>query len=101
MNPSKRQTWPPNPPTSPSEADYETNAHEKLEFNERLAHYRSRIEHVFSRACVGRWLAFKNWTWNSNLLFYAFSCALIIHNVEMFGESQALFHKKKIVDVLI
>ena len=41
-----------------------------LDYNERLAHFRARSEHIFGRGCMGRWLAFKNWTHNPKLLWH-------------------------------
>ena len=64
----KRQIWPQVRISAQSESDYENKSHEKLEFKERLAHYRARVEHVFGRTCIGRLLVLR--TGHITLIFY-------------------------------
>ena len=62
---------------------HDSEAESKMYFNEKLAHFRARVEHIFSRSCCGKWLAFKQWTRSPDFLYYAFSCALMVHNIEV------------------
>ena len=56
---TKTQIWPLKRLLGQTEQDYEDEADKKLEFNEMVAHYRSRVEHLFSSSNgVGRWTAF-------------------------------------------
>ena len=89
---TKTQIWPLKRLLGQTEQDYEDQADKKLEFNEMVAHYRSRVEHLFSSSNgVGRWTAFKHWNKDLNCtLFYAFGSCLIVQNVEMF-----LRHREK------
>ena len=50
----------------------------------RLDALHSRIEHVFGRTFIGRWLALKNWTYSFDLLGDCFKAALIIHSLEAY-----------------
>ena len=76
--------WP-KKPLGKSRSAYEQEALTKLQYNENIAHFRSRIEHVFGRTFIGRWLALKNWTHSFDLAFGdCFKAALIIHNLEAY-----------------
>ena len=82
---SKAKIWCSKRPKSKSmQKLHDSEAEGKMCFNEKLAHFRSRVEHIFSRSCCGKWLAFKQWTHSPDFLYYAFSCALMVHNMEVF-----------------
>ena len=76
----KTSIWPTHLKEKQSLEEYYAEAETKLRDNELFGFWRGRIEHVFSRVCLGRWRIFKHWHLTDCMLLDA---VMIVHNIEI------------------
>jgi hypothetical protein len=70
--------------------DWRQHAHSQLKKVQLHSHFRSRVEHAFSRARMGRFIAFKNFhCFDYKMLENAFVSAAAAVNAEIFARHEA------------
>ena len=70
-------------PTQPEWAKYCEDGETKLRYNALIAHYRSRVEHIFARTGLGRFSCFTDWSHNPTLCYQLIVICLAALNVEI------------------
>jgi len=65
-----------------TEEHYKHAAHEKKIFNTYHSHWRSRVEHFFSRTLLGRFKCLKEWIWDQDMLMDVVPVLIATINLE-------------------
>ncbi len=80
----KGNIWPKRLKADQTVADYRAKADLELQYNEKIAHFRSRVEHTFAAPMMGRFNILKRFRSQPHLAWFCTVAALIALNIDIF-----------------
>ena len=76
------QIWPVRLHENETIEAYKAAAEDKLRFNTKVAHFRSRVEHVFGATQFGKWNIFKKFRHQLHLAWFCSVAAIVALNID-------------------